>query len=131
MVMGATNRPFDIDDAILRRFKNKIYVSLPDLATRNRMLTDLINTNSINPEEIMEISRQTDGYSGSDLNALAKHASMQPIRELNETDLSSIVESQIRQVNMLDFKVALNKIKKSECKDAVKLQEWREKFAQN
>ena len=104
---------------------------MPDLATRNRMLTDLINTNSINPEEIMEISRQTDGYSGSDLNALAKHASMQPIRELNETDLSSIVESQIRQVNMLDFKVALNKIKKSECKDAVKLQEWREKFAQN
>lgn len=46
MVMGATNRPFDIDDAILRRFKNKIYVSLPDLATRNRMLTDLINKNT-------------------------------------------------------------------------------------
>ena len=89
------------------------------------------NANAIKPEEIMEISHQTEGYSGSDLNAVAKHAYMQPIRELNEKDMSSIVESQIRQVNIRDFKAALIKIKKSECKDAVKLQEWREKFAQN
>jgi len=131
--MGATNRPFDIDDAILRRFKNKIYISLPDLKTRNIMLTDLINktSNSIKAAEIMDISIQTDGYSGSDLNAVAKHASMQPIRDLNEPEMMTIDESQLRPVNLADFKIALIKIKKSECKDIEKLEEWRMKFAQN
>ena len=42
LVMGATNRPFDLDEAVLRRFSKRTYVTLPDIKTRQNILTNLL-----------------------------------------------------------------------------------------
>lgn len=82
MVLGATNRPNDIDSAILRRMPKRYAVGLPNPAQRrkilNIMLTDVKLDKSFNLEKI--ISR-TEGFSGSDLKEACRGAAMQPVRE--------------------------------------------------
>uniref|UniRef100_A0A7M4F669 microtubule-severing ATPase n=1 Tax=Crocodylus porosus TaxID=8502 RepID=A0A7M4F669_CROPO len=89
LVMGATNRPQELDDAVLRRFTKRVYVSLPN-------------------EEIM-----TDGYSGSDLTALAKDAALGPIRELKPEQVKNMSASEMRNIKLTDFTESLKKIKRS------------------
>jgi len=42
LVMGATNRPFELDNAALRRFPKRIYIGLPDKVTRMSMMNRLL-----------------------------------------------------------------------------------------
>lgn len=82
LIMGATNRPQELDDAALRRFSKRIYVSLPDLDTRKHLLKILIHKQKshLSERELVLLAKLTDGYSGSDLTALAKDAALAPIR---------------------------------------------------
>lgn len=63
--------------------------------------------------EIFIISRETDGYSGSDLTALAKDAAMGPVRELRVEELKQLSLSRIRPVGKQDFIESLRKIRAS------------------
>ena len=82
--MAATNRPQELDEAALRRFPKRIYVALPDQSTREVLLKRLLEKQGspLNDATLHKLSSMTDGYSGSDLTALAKDAALEPIRGL-------------------------------------------------
>ena len=82
LIMGATNRPQELDDAALRRFSKRIYVTLPDFETREHLLSSLVNKHKsvLKEDELKTLAKLTQGYSGSDLTSLAKDAALTPIR---------------------------------------------------
>lgn len=82
VVLGATNRPQELDEAALRRFTKRVYVSLPDQVTRQHLVQKLLEKQGspLAPDSIKRLAICTEGYSGSDLTALAKDAALEPIR---------------------------------------------------
>lgn len=86
VVLGATNRIHDIDEAILRRMPKKFAVPLPGLSERRRILQLVLQGAKTDPDpasfDVDLIARITDGMSGSDLKEACRDAAMVPMREL-------------------------------------------------
>ncbi|KAK9704535.1 putative 26S proteasome subunit YTA6, variant 2 [Basidiobolus ranarum] len=72
LVMGATNRPQELDEAVRRRFVKRIYIPLPDPEVRRQLLKHLLQDQkiSLTSKEMQKLVDLTEGYSGSDLTAL-------------------------------------------------------------
>ncbi|GAB0139810.1 hypothetical protein EsHS_00000450 [Epichloe bromicola] len=84
-IMVATNRPFDLDDAVLRRLPRKILVDLPLQNDRFEILRLLLKDESMDGTVSLEdISKRTPFYSGSDLKNLCVAAAMAAVEEENE-----------------------------------------------
>lgn len=119
IVISATNRPWELDQAAIRRFPKRIYVKLPDFTARRQLLARLLKAQNseINHENLDALSRETEGYSGSDLTALAKDAALMSIRELTSAcDLDQVKRidlAKVRPIEMKDFKRSLTRIRKS------------------
>ncbi|XP_068597875.1 spastin isoform X2 [Brachionichthys hirsutus] len=88
LVMGATNRPQELDEAALRRFAKRVYVTLPDEETRCTLLKNLLGKhgNPLSKNELRSLAKATAGHSGSDLTSLAKDAALGPIRDAEYQD---------------------------------------------
>jgi transitional endoplasmic reticulum ATPase len=69
LVIGATNRPQDIDNAALRpgRFDHKILVPLPDKEARKQMFYLILNKRYIDKVNYESLAVETEGYSGADI----------------------------------------------------------------
>uniref|UniRef100_A0A453PJW3 AAA+ ATPase domain-containing protein n=1 Tax=Aegilops tauschii subsp. strangulata TaxID=200361 RepID=A0A453PJW3_AEGTS len=68
LILGATNRPFDLDDAVIRRLPRRIYVGLPDAENRKKILKILLAKENLESDfKFDELANATEGYSGSDL----------------------------------------------------------------
>jgi transitional endoplasmic reticulum ATPase len=83
IVIGASNRPDDIDEALRRpgRFDREIVIGVPDKQGRLEILQ--IHTRSMPLEEELDLERLsavTHGFVGADLAALAREAAMQALR---------------------------------------------------
>ncbi|XP_026869567.2 spastin isoform X2 [Electrophorus electricus] len=115
LVMGATNRPQELDEAVLRRFPKRIYVSLPTEETRLKLLKNLLGKHGspLTAKELSQLASMTDGYSGSDLTSLAKDAALGPIRELRPEQVRNMAANEMRNINFSDFVESLKKVKKS------------------
>ncbi|RVE45730.1 hypothetical protein evm_009638 [Chilo suppressalis] len=100
IVMAATNRPQELDEAALRRFPKRVYVSLPDLRTRSALLRRVLArgaaASAITEDELARLAALTDGYSGSDLTALCRDAALGPIR-----GVSNITEDELARLAAL------------------------------
>lgn len=82
LVLGATNRPNDIDAAILRRMPKRFAIELPNYEQRLKILNLMLKDTKMEPGFSMEVlARQSDGLSGSDLRELCRNAAMVPVRE--------------------------------------------------
>ncbi|KAI8914320.1 spastin-like protein [Gorgonomyces haynaldii] len=114
LILGATNRPQELDEAALRRFPKRVYIPLPDPETRIALIKNLLHDHkhTLSDRDLQKITALTNGYSGSDLTALAREASMVPLRELGP-QLTSTPKSQVRGISASDFVVSLKTIKPS------------------
>ncbi|PKA62956.1 Katanin p60 ATPase-containing subunit A1 [Apostasia shenzhenica] len=121
LVLAATNRPFDLDEAVIRRLPRRLMVNLPDAANREKILKVILAKEELASDVDLEaVSHMTDGYSGSDLKNLCVAAAHRPIREildmekkeksraLSEGKPSPPLRSgeDIRPLNMNDLKYA-------------------------
>lgn len=127
LVMAATNRPTDLDEAALRRFPKRVYVTLPDFDTRLTLLSSLLQKHNspLKDDELKALARYTDGYSGSDLTALARDAALEPIRGLDLDQVKEMDLSKVRQITMNDFQNSLKRIRKSVSPSSLKeFEKW-------
>ena len=84
-IMVATNRPFDLDDAVLRRLPRRLLVDLPTEQDRQAILKIHLKDETLEPSvDLAELARRTPFYSGSDLKNLCVSAALACVREENE-----------------------------------------------
>uniref|UniRef100_A0AAY5KIE6 Outer mitochondrial transmembrane helix translocase n=1 Tax=Esox lucius TaxID=8010 RepID=A0AAY5KIE6_ESOLU len=137
MVMGATNRPQDLDSAILRRMPTTFHVGLPgSMYSQMRFKTQraeilkliLAEENLSNAINLKEIAEKSEGSSGSDLRELCRDAAMYRVRDYvrkqqmkqiaqqmqdeDEEDQTG-VEERLRPITQLDLLFGLDKMKES------------------
>ncbi|KAJ0246292.1 AAA ATPase [Hirschfeldia incana] len=82
LVLAATNRPFDLDEAIIRRFERRIMVGLPSIESREKILRTLLSKEKTDDLDFHELGQMTEGYNGSDLKNMCIAAAYRPVREL-------------------------------------------------
>ncbi|XP_005933376.1 outer mitochondrial transmembrane helix translocase [Haplochromis burtoni] len=129
MVMGATNRPQDLDPAILRRMPTTFHIGLPNTRQREDILRLILaGENLSNAINLKEIAEKTEGCSGSDLRELCRDAAMYRVRDyVRKEQMRQIAqqlqdcqeeerpvdEERLRPVTQLDLLFGLDKMKES------------------
>ncbi|KAH8240598.1 hypothetical protein KR026_001264 [Drosophila bipectinata] len=82
LVLGATNRPQDLDKAILRRMPAQFHIGVPRDFQREQILQLILQSEQLhNSVNLTEVARLSTGFSGSDLRELCRHASMYRMRQ--------------------------------------------------
>ncbi|XP_061982973.1 uncharacterized protein LOC133702671 isoform X2 [Populus nigra] len=119
-VLAATNLPWELDAAMLRRLEKRILVPLPEPEARRTMFEELLPSQ---PDEDMLpydlLVERTEGFSGSDIRLLCKEAAMQPLRRIMTLleDREEIVpDDELPKVGPLrseDIETALNNTRPS------------------
>ncbi|MCL5876361.1 MAG: AAA family ATPase [Candidatus Bathyarchaeota archaeon] len=113
-VIGATNKPWDLDWAFIRRFQKRILVPLADNATRLNMLKHYIETLQIASDvDLQELARLSEGFSGSDIRDVCQSAQLSLIGEFFETGQAMNKEAKPRALTMADFRQILEERKPS------------------
>ncbi|GJT61011.1 P-loop containing nucleoside triphosphate hydrolase superfamily protein [Tanacetum coccineum] len=92
LVLAATNRPFDLDEAIIRRFERRIMVGLPSVESRESILKTLLAKEKVENLDFKELAVMTEGYSGSDLKNLCVTAAYRPVRELLQQEKQKAID---------------------------------------
>ncbi|KHN86911.1 Fidgetin-like protein 1 [Toxocara canis] len=134
LVLGATNRPHELDDAAKRRFVKRLYISLPCADARTHIVRSLLCTqkHDLRDEDFKVIADITEGYSGADMKELCAEASMGPIRDIIESssmDIATIDKDQVRAVTLRDFENAARVVRPTVVeKDLLAYREWDSKF---
>jgi ATP-dependent 26S proteasome regulatory subunit len=118
LLIGCTNCPWDIDDAIIRRFQRRIYIPLPDSEARRSLWLALLRKSKdiqISPSEVTRLVYLSKGFSCSDIASIANEAAFGPLRELRGgiDAIKNVNRSDVRPIQMKDFESALNLSKKS------------------
>ncbi|VDL91337.1 unnamed protein product [Schistocephalus solidus] len=115
LLVGATNRPQELDEAARRRFVKKLYIPLPCSEARREIVSRLISQqhHCLSSEDLDVIAERSDGFSGADVANLCREAAMGPIRSLSLEAIQSIACSEVPPVRMVDFDMAFNHVKAS------------------
>ncbi|VAH64064.1 unnamed protein product [Triticum turgidum subsp. durum] len=119
-VLAATNLPWELDAAMLRRLEKRILVPLPEAEARQAMFKELLPAMTSNLEVPYDILvEKTEGYSGSDIRLVCKEAAMQPLRRLMsvlEASDELVPEEELPEVGPLkpeDVELALSNTRPS------------------
>ncbi|WEW60620.1 AAA+-type ATPase [Emydomyces testavorans] len=132
LVLGATNMPWDIDDAARRRFVRRQYIPLPEADVRKLQLQKLLShqKHELSEDDIDVLVKVTDGFSGSDITALAKDAAMGPLRNLGEALLDTPMD-EICPIRFRDFESSLYSIRPSVSRERLKeYEKWAQEFGE-
>jgi transitional endoplasmic reticulum ATPase len=87
VIIGATNRIDMVDSAFLRpgRFEKILLVPLPDLKTREKIFEVYINKMNVDSQiKISQLAKETEGFSGADIEAICREAGLSEIRTIVE-----------------------------------------------
>ncbi|EPS65718.1 hypothetical protein M569_09059 [Genlisea aurea] len=150
LVLAATNRPFDLDEAIIRRFERRIMVELPSVESREKILKTLLSKETVEDLDFKELASMTEGYSGSDLKNLCVTAAYRPVRELIQQESIKDKEKKqklkegeeiateekvisLRALTMEDLRQAKNQVAASFASEGSimsELKQWNEQFGE-
>ncbi|XP_004511542.1 uncharacterized protein [Cicer arietinum] len=160
LVLAATNRPFDLDEAIIRRFERRIMVGLPSVENRENIMKTLLAKEKVDEGlDFKELATMTEGYSGSDLKNLCTTAAYRPVRELIQKEIQKDSEKKkkdaegqnsedaqdgeeevkqervitLRPLNMQDFKVAKSQVAASFASEGAgmnELKQWNDLYGE-
>ena len=111
-VIGATNKPWSLEAGFLRRFQKRIYVTLPDNASRTNLFGQY--TRPLNVEgalKVEELGKITDGYSASDIKDICQSVQLRVVNELFESGKAMDAGTNPRPIVAADFREML-KIRK-------------------
>ena len=140
-VMAATNRPWDLDDALRRRFEKRVYIPLPNEKGRlqlfNLNLKKIEVDKNINYDKLVKL---TDGYSGADISNVCREASFMPMRRELLANKGRKIEDLVNDqefrakiraaISMPDFEKAIGNISKSvSAKDLEVYDKWTKEFS--
>jgi katanin p60 ATPase-containing subunit A1 len=123
-LLAASNLPWELDSALLRRLEKRILIPLPEIKAREALVRLLVPPNKSKHIDYFEIAGLLEGYSGSDIRLVCKEAAMKPLRKLMDeienvddddfdwtpiTDPSKVPQPAL--VSMNDFLAALETTK--------------------
>ncbi|MDA4118167.1 MAG: AAA family ATPase [Thaumarchaeota archaeon] len=112
--VGATNKPWSLDWPFLRRFEKRIYVPLPNFEGRMSMFKSYTAPINVNAAVSLEdLSRISEGYSGSDIRDICQGSQLRVVRELFESGQALDKSVQPRPIVMSDFKEIMKSRKPS------------------
>jgi SpoVK/Ycf46/Vps4 family AAA+-type ATPase len=114
MVLAATNRPSELDEAILRRFPQAFEIGMPNQKERAEILKIILKDERVEDNiDFGSIARSCKGYTGSDLFDLCKKAAYFPIRELLDYEKKGKQSPEPRPLSQLDLEKALSTSRKT------------------
>ncbi|XP_063626182.1 outer mitochondrial transmembrane helix translocase-like isoform X1 [Cydia splendana] len=129
IIMGATNRPQDLDKAIQRRMPAAFHVPMPNESQRETILKLILRDEPVAPSiDFRRLAAATEGFSGSDLHELCRQAAVYRVRDLareemakdeaeksgkGEEDSDSEYHDAIRPITMEDLRLSLAKLKEA------------------
>lgn len=131
LVVGATNRPQEIDEAARRRLAKRLYIPLPEAAARQQIVTNLMSRekSQLGADELEKVVSSTEGFSGADMTQLCREAALGPIRSIQLCDIATITPEQVRPILYCDFQEALNTVRPSvSAKDLDFYEDWNKTF---
>jgi SpoVK/Ycf46/Vps4 family AAA+-type ATPase len=126
LVIGATNKPQELDEAARRRFTKRLYIPLPAEDDRRILLHVMLkkNNHQLTDQDIDCLAKETVGFSGADLKSLCTDAAMGPIRQLGPRALDVHVND-VPAITFKHFKRSLKGTKPSVApSDLVQYEEW-------
>ena len=155
LLIGATNRPQELDDGARRRLAKQLYIPLPCAAARRDMILKTLNPDgegkvkhALSEKDLDVICEKTDGYSGSDLKNLVQEAARAPLRELfakkkskssgekgdGGVDIVDLTKSgedetqELREIRIDDIRKAAKQVRASVTRDDIEFHEdWNKK----
>ena len=129
LVIAATNRPMDLDEALLRRLPKRVYCGPLDENGRFDFIKKVINRveTNLSDDDIRDIAKKTNDYSNSDLMELCREAAYQPVRELSTEEILKI--KKFRALTKNDLDKACQKIRGTLSKRVKEeLKRWNDQF---
>ena len=129
-VIGATNKPWDLDWAFIRRFQKRILVPLADRETRLSMLKLYASNLQIGADvDLSELAMLAEGFSGSDIRDVCQSAQLSLIGEFFESGKAVDRQAKPRALTMADFRQIFEERKPSVSpKMLVAYKEWYDGF---
>jgi len=138
-VLAATNRPWDLDEALRRRLEKRIYIPLPESEGRKHLFEINLRDLKLGPDvKIDDFVKGTDGYSGADVTIVCREAAMMGLRKRiakarqEGLPLAKIAQMQKEvdtPVMQVDFQEALKNVSKSVgTEDLQKFADWMKEF---
>ncbi|MCE4627208.1 MAG: AAA family ATPase [Desulfurococcales archaeon] len=126
-VIGATNKPWKLDDPFVRRFQKRIYVPLPNKEARKKLLEMLTAKIKLASDvDLDKLADMLEGYNGSDIKDIVFDAYMRTVKDYFKNGSEG---DGPRPVSMRDFEEVIKRRKPSVNPESLrKLEEWRRKF---
>jgi SpoVK/Ycf46/Vps4 family AAA+-type ATPase len=113
-VIGATNKPWSLEAGFLRRFQKRIYVSLPNRASRSHLFGQYTKRLQMESSlKIEDLAKLTDGYSGSDVKDICQSVQLRVVDELFQSGKGLDSDASTRTITESDFREILKMRKPS------------------
>ncbi|MDH5816257.1 MAG: AAA family ATPase [Candidatus Nezhaarchaeota archaeon] len=124
-VIGATNKPWILDQAFLRRFQKRIYVPPPDYKARMELFKHYTRGFKLAKDVDFELlAQKTEGYTSHDIEEVCREVQFKLIE-----DCKDLIRGELREACMKDFLEVMSKRRPSVSKELIrKYVEWNEKY---